>query len=990
MKSELIITLLSCAFATTIHAIAPIVSDVPDQIIAQSTNTGTLYFTIGDTETTFTALTMSATSSNTTLIPNNVANLQLGGTSAQRTIKVVPVVGQQGSATISLTVTDGESLTASSTFNVTVTATNTPPTLTGLPSYQIVSPSQTPPAVSFTVGDAETAASSLIVTASSSNTTLVPNANITLGSSGSSRTVQVTPISGQRGAAVIKLRVTDALGAFAQSEFIFSVFDAASANNSFKQPRGIYLLDSTAGTTVNGVAMHDGNVRNLPFVDGYVLRTEWATLEPTDGVFDFTIIDNIFTKLPANQKLSLMVASGVLPTWLNTLSGVTTWTAGTPSVTAPIPWNATAQERYRLLLVALGNHVVDGVQLRNHPRLGALDPWIPGLKSGIRDPDQSKIKDIPTYSRTNMQSCVLTHLANVTDNFPNVPVMIGFWTYIDNQDASFGNVTPWEQLRQAVLAQHNGTTRPRVAFWMENLAANRSAANVDPWVGLPNHTFTAPLYNSQNNTPVTYQVLGSWSRPFAFAHVGNLLNGSPEDGMDYGFNDFQCRYYEHYQADVDFANYTPEFQRWHDFLNALPGPPLPLVFSSSQGSVTMSAANGSSINITLSATGGTAPYSWSIISGALPNGVTLSSGGVLSGASTQTGTQTITVQATDATSGSATQQFTLTIAAPVIAPTFNVSSARNVDGSITLTWPTTIGGWYQIETSSDLTSWTFVGNSSKATTTAMTWTDNGTLTGSQPSTQPRRFYRVRDWGVFTITYAGNNFTYTDAQRTVTGIFIKPTGSGPFPSLIINHGTSGTASGFGLQRANEMSPWGLACIAANLTHQQGATQDLTTWGYSPENLARIRACEAVLATRSDVNLNRLAMWGHSRGAFASIGVASDFGRDLKALGFTAGGVLDDADLSEPSYPSVTEASHITAPTIMFLGSTDPVVPPANSLRLQTLLTSLGVTNTRIVYDTTAISPSTDAHNIQNTHFYTDTTTGILDQWHAWLMAKGVLP
>jgi len=79
--------------------------------------------------------------------------------------------------------------------------------------------------------------------------------------------------------------------------------------------------------------------------------------------------------------------------------------------------------------------------------------------------------------------------------------------------------------------------------------------------------------------------------------------------MDYGFNDFQCRYYEHYQADVDFANYTPKFQRWHDFLNALPGPPLPLVFSSSQGSVAMSAVNGSAINITLSATGGTAPYS---------------------------------------------------------------------------------------------------------------------------------------------------------------------------------------------------------------------------------------------------------------------------------------------------------------------------------------------------------------------------------------------
>ena len=374
----------------------------------------------------------------------------------------------------------------------------------------------------------------------------------------------------------------------------------------------------------------------------------------------------------------------------------------------------------------------------------------------------------------------------------------------------------------------------------------------------------------------------------------------------------------------------------------------------------------------------------------MPSGLTLGTNGVLSGTSTQTGTQTFTAQVTDATGGTASQQFTLTVTAPPLATAWNVAAARNADGSIALNWPTTNGGWYQVEFSTNLLNWTILSNSTKAVSTSMTWTDDGLLTGTLPSSATKRFYRVRNWGVFTVTFIGNNFTYTDAQRTVTGIFFKPAGTGPFPPLIINHGTGGTAGGFGLQRANEMSPWGLACIAANLTHMSGATQDLTTWGYSPENLARIRACEAVLATRSDVNLNRLSMWGHSRGAFASIGVASDFGWELKALGFSAGGILDDTDLSEPSYPSVTEASHIAAPTIMFHGSTDPVVPPANSLRLQTLLNTIGVTNTRIVYDTTGISPTTDAHNIQNTHFYTDATTGILDQWRAWLQAHGVLP
>lgn len=973
-------------------AVAPVIGDVADQNIAQGTDTGLLYFTVGDTETSFGSLTVTASCSNPSLLPA----LALGGTSAQRTINVTAAGGLTGMAVVTLTVTDGELLSASSTFAVTVTTTNTKPTLAGLPAYQIVGPGQVPPAIGFAVGDAETSVGSLFVTATSSNTNLVPNGNLALSGIGANRAVQITPVAGQSGSAVIKLRVTDALGASTQGEFIFSVFDSGSANNGFKQPRGIYVLDSAAGTTIGGVPMRDGNVRNKTFVDGYVLRTEWATLEPADGVFDFTIIDNIFTKLPAGQKLSLMVASGVLPSWLNTLPGVATWTAGTPGVTKPIPWNATAQERYRLLLAALGDHLVDGVQLRNHPRLAALDPWIPGLKSGIRDPDEAKIRDIPTYSRANMQTCVLTHLGNVTDNFPGVPVMIGFWTYVDNQDATFGGVTPWDQLRAAILARHNGTTRPRVGFWMENLAANRASAESDPWSGLPSHTFTAPLYNSQNNTFVGYQVLGSWARPFASAHVDNNLNGSPEDGMDYGFNDFQCRYYEHYQGDIDFANYAAEFQRWHDFIAALPGPPLPLTFGSTQGGVTLSAANGGTVNITLSASGGSAPYSWSVVSGTLPAGITLSSSGVLSGTSTQTGTQTVTVQAVDANGGIATQAYTLTIQAPAGTPVFSVTPALNPDGSITLSWPATVGAWYQVQVSTDLAQWEFLANSRQATAATMSWTDDGTLTGGLPATVAKRFYRVRDWGVFTVNFTSTTFTYTDAQRTVTGMFLRPVGTARLPALIINHGTGGTATGFSRTRANEMSPWGLVCIGANLTHQAGATEDLQTWGYSPENLARNRACQAALSTRSDVDLNRLAMWGHSRGAFASIGIASAFGRELKALGFTEGGILentglDDRDgLPEASYPTINESAGISAKTIMFhvVGTPgDTVVVPSTSLRLNTLLNTLGITNNRITYDSTGlISSGATAHNIYATTFYPD----VLTQWQLWLVSNGVLP
>jgi hypothetical protein len=65
---------------------------------------------------------------------------------------------------------------------------------------------------------------------------------------------------------------------------------------------------------------------------------------------------------------------------------------------------------------------------------------------------------------------------------------------------------------------------------------------------------------------------------------------------------------------------------------------------------------------TLSATGGTTPYSWSIVSGSLPPGLTLrSTTGVVSGVPTKTGMSTFTVQVMDANSLKATATLTLMV-----------------------------------------------------------------------------------------------------------------------------------------------------------------------------------------------------------------------------------------------------------------------------------------------------------------------------------------
>jgi len=82
------------------------------------------------------------------------------------------------------------------------------PTISAMTERSVAAGASTGP-ISITVGDAQTAAASLTVTAMSSNPVLVPNANITIGGAGASRTVSVTPAANKTGKAVVTVTVSD-------------------------------------------------------------------------------------------------------------------------------------------------------------------------------------------------------------------------------------------------------------------------------------------------------------------------------------------------------------------------------------------------------------------------------------------------------------------------------------------------------------------------------------------------------------------------------------------------------------------------------------------------------------------------------------------------------------------------------------------------------------------------------------------------------------
>ena len=71
----------------------------------------------------------------------------------------------------------------------------------------------------------------------------------------------------------------------------------------------------------------------------------------------------------------------------------------------------------------------------------------------------------------------------------------------------------------------------------------------------------------------------------------------------------------------------------------------------------------------LAATGGTGPYSWSLASGTLPQGLLLSQAGQITGTPTAIGTSSFTVKVVDTTSKSGTAVFSLAISAP-LGPVF--------------------------------------------------------------------------------------------------------------------------------------------------------------------------------------------------------------------------------------------------------------------------------------------------------------------------------
>jgi hypothetical protein len=102
------------------------ISAIGNQTINEDSSTAVITYQVNDIDNTASTLVVVKATSDADLIP--LTGIILTGNGRERTVQVVPTAHQFGVATITLTVSDPDGLTSTSSFTVTVLSVNDQPT----------------------------------------------------------------------------------------------------------------------------------------------------------------------------------------------------------------------------------------------------------------------------------------------------------------------------------------------------------------------------------------------------------------------------------------------------------------------------------------------------------------------------------------------------------------------------------------------------------------------------------------------------------------------------------------------------------------------------------------------------------------------------------------------------------------------------------------------------------------------------------------------
>lgn len=173
----------------------------------------------------------------------------------------------------------------------------------------------------------------------------------------------------------------------------------------------------------------------------------------------------------------------------------------------------------------------------------------------------------------------------------------------------------------------------------------------------PYATAFAQTFTANGGTgPYSFVLSGALPAGLAFNASSGTLGGTPTAPGSYALTVTA--------TDTGSTGTGAPFAVAHNYTLNVPAPTIAIA-----PATVPNGTGGAPYSQQLSATGGVAPYSYSVTAGALPPGVTLSAAGLLAGTPTSANAFAFTVRAADANGQSGTQAYTLTVGAPTLTIT---------------------------------------------------------------------------------------------------------------------------------------------------------------------------------------------------------------------------------------------------------------------------------------------------------------------------------
>jgi dienelactone hydrolase len=187
--------------------------------------------------------------------------------------------------------------------------------------------------------------------------------------------------------------------------------------------------------------------------------------------------------------------------------------------------------------------------------------------------------------------------------------------------------------------------------------------------------------------------------------------------------------------------------------------------------------------------------------------------------------------------------------------------------------------------------------------------------------------------------------------------------------MLSHGYEGNASLLASQVGRTMVGWGAVVIAANYTHSTGVPIGAPGGPNDPagsrENVLRAHMTYELLRRLGYVDMSRVALHGHSMGAWLNAVAAAKYPSDFRVASTTGGGVRPDRMMRSPG-PTSDEVRGIRIPFQLHHGDADQTVPIEWDTRFAEILTDRGVPNELYRYRGGHLAPRSSPEMLERVH------------------------